>query len=191
MANRNAAMGLIPMHHLTGGMPSRLRAYAIASALAQDIFTGDPVVMTGTTNNITIATAGADNPVLGAFAGVRYVDSRGSQQFSPFWASGTVGTNIEALVYDDPYQVYEIQVNGIGIAAADVGANANLVAGAGSQVTGRSGWQLNATGINTTINFQCRILQLSRRPGNVFGQFSKAYVQIQRPLFGHQPSAGV
>lgn len=191
MANRNNAMGLIPMHHVTGGLPSRLRAYKIASALAQDLFTGDPVVMTGTDTNITIATAGNDQPVLGAFAGVRFVDAQGSQQFRPNWVSGTVATNIEALVYDDPMQCYEIQVNGVGILAADVGACANLVAGAGNALTGRSGWQLNATGIATTITFQCRILSLSRRQGNVFGQFSKAYVMLQRPLFGQQPSAGV
>lgn len=191
MANRNNPMGLLPMRHLSGGTPQRLRAYKIASGLAQDLFTGDPVVMTGTDTNITIATAGDNNPVLGAFAGVRYVDASGIQWFRPYWPSGTVATNIEALVLDDPNQIYEIQVNGVGLAAADVGACANLVAGAGNTLTGRSGWQLNATGIATTITFQCRILGLSRRLGNAFGQFAKAYVALQRPLFSAQPSAGV
>ena len=185
MPNVDRAAGLLPVRHASGGTPQRSGGYAIASALPQDLYSGDPVVLTGTGRNITIATAGADNPVVGVFAGVRYVDSNGEQQFRPRWPTGTVATEIECYVYDDPNQEFVAQVNGVGLAEADVGLNANLVAGAGNNFTGRSGWMVNATGVAVTANFQVKLLGLARQLENDYGQFAKARIRINRHLLAN------
>lgn len=192
MTNVNRPMGLVPVGHRFGGIPNRLSAYTIASGLNQDLYSGDPVDMTGTGRNITIATAGDNQPVVGVFAGVRYVDSNGEQQFRPRWPAATVATDIEALVYDDPGMIFMAQVDDTaGLAEADVGLNANLVAGSGNNFTGRSAWQIDQTGMASTITFQVRILGLARTPGNAYGQYAKALCFINRHRLNAQPSAGV
>lgn len=190
--NIDRPAGLIPVRHRGGGTPGRLGAYTIASALAENIFSGDPVDLTGSGRNIALATAGTNNPIVGIFAGVNYVDANGEQQFRPRWISGTVATEIEALVHDDPLTEFIGQVDDtLGLVVAEVGLNANLVAGTGNNFTGRSGWQIDKTGMATGITLQVRILGLSRQPNNDFGQFAKARVFINRHRYNAQPSAGV
>lgn len=192
MTNVNRPAGLIPASHGAGGTPSRLGAYTIASGYGTSLYRGDPVDLTGTGRNIQIATAGDDNPIVGVFAGVRYVDSNGEQQFRPRWPASTTATEIEALVYDDPQQLFVGQVDdSAGLVEAEVGLNANLVAGSGNDFTGQSGWQIDKTGMATTITFQVRILGLARMPDNDYGQYAKALVRINRHRYAQQPSAGV
>ena len=194
MTNVDRPSGLLPRRHRGGGTPQRIGAYTIASALAENIYSGDPVDLTGTGRNISLATAGADNPIVGIFAGVKYVNSDGDQIFRPRWPTGEVATEIEAFVYDDPFQEFVAQVDGAaGMIEADVGLNANLVAGAGSNFTGRSAWQIDNTGVATTITFQVRLLGLARAVSaseNDYGQFAKARCYINRHRYGGQPSAG-
>ncbi len=166
--------------------------YTIASALGENIYSGDPVDLTGTGRNIALASAGIDNPIVGIFAGVRYVDENGEQQFRPRWPTGQVATEIEALVYDDPFQEFIAQVDGVaGLVEANVGLLAALVAGAGNNFTGRSAWQIDQSTLAVTITLQVRVLGLSRDPENEFGQFAKARVIIHRHRYGAQPSVGV
>lgn len=191
MTNVNRPAGLTPVRHATGGTPQRMGGYSIASALGENIYSGDPVDLTGTGRNVALATAGDDNPIVGIFAGCRYVDANGEQQFRPRWISGTVATEIEAFVYDDKDMEFVGQVNGVGLLEADVGLMANLVAGAGNNFTGRSGWQVNATGIAVTVTFQVRILGLARMLENDYGVSAKARVLIHRHRYGAQASVGV
>jgi hypothetical protein len=48
---------------------------------------------------------------LGIFAGVQYLDASGKPSISPFWPSGTTGTEITAWVYDDPETLFDVQYN--------------------------------------------------------------------------------
>ena len=183
--------GLVASRHSAGGTPQRLGGYSIASALAENIYSGDPVDLTGLGRNIALATAGDDNPIVGIFAGVKYVDSNGEQQFRPRWPTGTVATEIEALVYDDPLQEFVVQVDGAaGLIEADVGLLAALVAGAGNNFTGRSAWQADQSTLAATVTLQVRILGLARQLENDYGEFAKARVVIQRHRYGAQPSVG-
>lgn len=192
MPNVNRPAGLLPVRHGAGGTPQRLGGYTIADELAEDIYSGDPVDLTGTGRNIALATAGTDNPIVGVFAGVRYVDENGDQQFRPRWSSGQSATEIEALVYDDPAMQFVIQVSGAaGLVEADVGSLANILAGTGNNFTGRSGYQLDQTSIALTITHQLRILGLARQLENDYGQFAKAVVMIQRHRYAQHNSAGV
>lgn len=181
MPNVNSPYGLRPVNHGAGGIPGRLGRYFVASGLAQNLFTGDPVTLTGTNRNITIC-AVATGMILGSFQGVRYTDSAGNIQFARNWVTGTVATGLqpnespEALVADDPEQLFTIQVSGAaGLVAADVGQTIDLLAGAGNALTGISGFLADQASLGASQ--QLRIVDLYRLPDNDFGQYAKAVVQ--------------
>lgn len=198
MTNVDRPFGFTPTRHGAGGTPQRLGSYEIDNGHPEDIFSGDPVVLSGTGRQVILATAGNANLIVGIFAGVRYTDANGDVQFRPNWVSGTVGTglqrgedNPEALVYDDPRSEFIVQVSETaGLAEADVGQLANFVAGAGNAFTGRSGYQLDQTTLNASAR-QCRILGLARIPENDYGEFAKARVLINNHMYGQLAAAGV
>ena len=115
MSSTSAPYGFRPSFHNSGQM--RPKAYVIASAYAANIFQGDPVKLTdngviqlgtsdGTRSGTTDGVA-----LLGIFAGCQYLDSSGKPTISPFWPSGTTGTEITAWVYDDPETLFDVQYN--------------------------------------------------------------------------------
>jgi hypothetical protein len=98
----------------------RPKAYTIASTYAANIFQGDPVKLTdagviqlgssdgtrdGTTDGISL---------LGIFAGCQYLDASGKPTISPFWPTGTTGTEITAWVFDDPETLFDVQYTNPG-----------------------------------------------------------------------------
>ena len=109
MANVDAAFGFVPIRHMSGNIP-RANKYTIASGLAENIFSGDLVILINT-GLLTPHTATEVNNI-GVFAGVSYTATDGSYVYSQYWPSGTVATNIVAYVYDDPYTVYKVQSAG-------------------------------------------------------------------------------
>lgn len=198
MTNVDRPFGFTATRHGAGGTPQRLGSYEIENGLAEDIFSGDPVVLTGTGRRIILSSAGNANLIVGIFAGVRFTDARGDVIFEPNWLSGTVGTglqrgedNPEALVYDDPRSEFIIQVSGAaGLVEANVGLLANFVAGTGNAFTGRSAYELDQTTLNASAR-QLRILGLSRIPENDYGEFAKARVLINNHSYGQLAAAGV
>ena len=198
MTNVDRPFGFTATRHGAGGTPQRLGSYEIENGLAENIFSGDPVVLTGTGRRIVLSTAGNANLIVGIFAGVRFTDARGDVIFEPNWLSGTVGTglqrgedNPEALVYDDPRSEFIVQVSSAsGLAEVDVGLLANFVAGTGNQFTGRSAYELDQTTLNASAR-QLRILGLSRIPENDYGEFAKARVLINNHSYGQLAAAGV
>lgn len=123
---------------------SRANPYKIASAYAADIGYGDFVKLV-TAGTIEAAAATEDG--IGIFAGVQYTDATGKPTFSKNWPSGTVATDITAWVYDDPENVFEVQVGagGTGYVQAVIGAQADVVVAAPNSLTGQSASYLNAT----------------------------------------------
>ena len=118
MSSTSAPFGFRPSFHNSGQM--RPKAYTIASTYAANIFQGDPVKLTdagviqlgssdgtrsGTTDGISL---------LGIFAGCQYLDASGKPTISPFWPSGTTGTEIVAWVYDDPETLFDVQYTNPG-----------------------------------------------------------------------------
>lgn len=183
MANANRPAGLIPYRSLTGGIPNRLGSYDITSALAQTLCRGDPVLGLGTNGrNISIATAGNALNILGSFAGVKYTASDGSITYSNVWVTGTTlqtGTVAEALVYDDPDQLFQIQITtATGLIATDVGSQANFLYAAGNLTTGASGVMLDQSTLSNSAQRQFQILGLVNAPDNEYGQYAKVLVRI-------------
>jgi hypothetical protein len=118
MSSTSAPFGFRPSFHNSGQM--RPKAYTIASTYAANIFSGDPVKLTdagviqlgssdgtrsGTTDGISL---------LGIFAGCQYLDASGKPTISPFWPSGTTGTEIVAWVFDDPETLFDVQYTNPG-----------------------------------------------------------------------------
>lgn len=186
MANPNSPAGLLPLRHANGGT-MRTNRYYIAGGLAANIYRGSAVVATGTSKQITVATAGSTTLLIGVFKGCFYVDAGGNTQFRPYWGSGqTIQANsvVEAEVFDDPLTMFAIQVSGTaGLVAANVGLIANLVIGTGSTLTGNSGDQLDQTTIGSGAQFRIEELQAVNSPQqagslNNYGQYAKALVRF-------------
>lgn len=163
MANVDAAFGFVPVRHMSGNAP-RTNKYTITSGLAENIFSGDMVILTA---DGVITPAGAtETNQIGVFAGVSYTASDGSYVYSEYWPSGTTATDIVAYVYDDPYTVFKVQSAG-SPAQTNIGNCADIVAGAGSTTNGRSGFEISGTMAATAA--QCKIIALHDAPDNAFG----------------------
>jgi len=184
MANVDAAFGLTPIRHLSGNGYSRANKYTIASGLAENIFTGDAVILIAD-GVLTPHTATEVNNI-GVFAGVSYTASDGSFVYSQYWPSGTVATDIIAYVYDDPYTVFKVQSAGT-TAQTNIGNCADLVAGAGSTLTGQSGFEMSGTMSNGTAT--CKILGVYESPDNALGTNAIMEVLINEHLL--KDSAGI
>lgn len=182
MANVSRPAGLIPVNHQSGGTPNRLGEYTIADGLAQNLFEGSVVTMTGTGRNVSLATPGNDQRVVGALMGVQYTAADGNVVFSNRWISGTAlkpGTVAKAFVYDDPNQVFSVQVDGAGLAAADIGSQGNIIAEVGNANTGRSTQQIGVASLSNSAGRMFRIIGLSPLPENDYGVAAKALVTIR------------
>ena len=184
MANVDAAFGFVPIRHLSASGSCRTNKYTIASGLAENIFSGDLCIIDAN-GQITPHTATEVNNI-GVFAGVSYTDSDGEYIYKEYFASGTTGTNIIAYVYDDPFIVYKVQSAG-SPAQTNIGNCADVVAGAGSTVSGRSGFEISGTMASGTAT--CKIMALYDAPENAFGANAVMEVLINEHLY--KDSAGI
>lgn len=167
MANANAPSGFTPIRHKTGGQLAPT-PYSIATGYATAIGMGDPVQLTGTGKNIELSESGnVDN--LGVFAGVEYTDSDGQRQWSERWVAGTAATDIVVYVYDDPFVVYEAQMD--TCAAANIGTVCDWTIGAPTAAHPRSATYLVAG--SATTGGSVRVLGLIDRPDNAYGAYAK------------------
>ncbi len=197
MANRDAPNGFVPRKHLTGGTPMRMNAYAVANPTTNAFFSGDLVRLTGAADTAgipIIEDVAVGETSVGVFAGIRFVDVNGDQQFRPFVASGVTFTAdpkspVEALVYDDPDMMFMVQVQGV-LVAADIGQNMDLVVTAGNTPTGRSRYEIDQTTAGATG--QVHVQQLDRLLGNALGADAKVLCLISEHQLAVAPGvAGV
>jgi hypothetical protein len=158
---------------LNGLTPSRMRGsganstgssvYNIASGYADNIFTGDIVVNT-TGGNVNVQLSTTDK-ALGVFVGCRYTAANGTPTWSPYWPSGTVSADAKAMVVDNPAATYLIQAD-TSVTIGDLNSfNFEVTLGAGSTVTGKSGFGLDAA-TRGLDNEMLRIVGLYDTPGN-------------------------
>lgn len=191
MANANTPTGLRPINDNGTPWSGQGRMVCFAAADSNNIFLGDPIVPTGATDSfgvpeVTIASAGATNVVLGGFVGI--TNGPAGSGFTvtrdlPVYRQASVLTY--GFVCDDPNQLYAIQEDGVGgaIAAANAGfSNGNLVAGSGSTVTGFSGWMLDSSTVASgNPTYQLRVVGLLRGPDNALGLSAKWVVRLNLP----------
>jgi len=185
MSSVSAPFGFIAAKHPSGR--ANAREYTIASAYAADVFLGDPVklvaagtIQLGTSDGTRTGTVDGVK-LLGIFAGCSYVDANGKPNYSPYWPSGQVATDIKAYVYDDPETFFLVQADG-AIAASDIGDEGDwtgFTAPGGSTATGRSLAMLDASLVGAGNQAQFRVMELDRTQDNAFGDsYTKVLVQI-------------
>jgi hypothetical protein len=146
MANPNAPSGFRPWKHGGGGTPGRLSTYTLSTAYNTALYQGDAVKTDGAGNLNPIA---AGNQGRGIFWGVKFIAADGSPKFQRNWVASTAelsGSKIEALVYDDPDQLFVVQ-SVSSMTAADIGQWVDVdTSTAGNATTGISGQQASADG---------------------------------------------
>ena len=189
MANQQSPRGLRVAGPLLGS-----HYYPVAASYATALFIGDPVILTGTSNNVTSAAAGSGNPLLGAVIGV-YDSNKvpGTLNTSGDRVNYKVGSVAAfVLVADHPQQMFIAQGDGDTsfLDADDCGGNIPLVAStAGSTLSGQSAWTLDdsATG-STSVGDQIRLIRPVENPNNTV---AIAYCDWYCFINNHQRNAGI
>lgn len=172
------------------------RPFPIASGLAVNLFSGDPVKLADTIGGGTIDLATSDGtrsgtisntPVLGIFVGCEYTDSTGKPTKSAYWPTGTVASDAVAWVVEGDQNEFVVQADAT-IAKAGIGAQANLVLGAspyGSTRTGISNAMLDATLIADDAQGQFQVIDFVEDGNNTAGDtYTQVIVRIANPQLG-------
>lgn len=162
MANIDFPRGLQPWGNLL-----RATEYKIAASYGTSLFIGDPVIATGTDRNVSIATAGTGNKILGAILAIYDVNKVPIDYFV-----ASTATAAYVLVADHPDQVFVAQGDGDTsyLDINDCNGNVNLIGGTGSTFNYRSGWELNDSDTGgSTAGDQIRLVRPAEIPGNTVG----------------------
>ena len=168
MANQDAAFGLRPLKTVGQQDDSTgMSSYWIDAADASQIFQGSLVLGTAA-GYVDIAAAGG--PLnLGAFWGCFYVDPTTLKPtFKNYYPGGITppsSKDIEAFVYDSPYQMFEVQSAATGASAqADIFSTCDIASNSGSTTNGVSSLE-SADTFGAGPN-QLKVLGVSRDPAN-------------------------
>ena len=188
MANIDKAFGLRALGNLSATGAQAQYGFTIEDNQAGAIFQGDLVTVY---DGYLVAFAPATHTAaVGVFNGCNYIDpTTGKPTWKNYYPGSvniTQGT-IQADVIDDPAQLFIIQCDG-SLTQAQIGFNADVVAGTGSTTTGQSAMELDSSTIAKTAALNLKIVGLYNVPGNEFGTNAVAVVKINEHLFG---SAGV
>ena len=194
MANQDAAFGLRPLKSVGQADDSTgMSSHAIDAAYGTAIYQGSPVVAAA--GYIAISTAGAV-PNMGAFWGCFYVDPTKLKPTFKNYYPGSItppsSKDVEAFVYDNPNQMFEIQSDNDGASTlADIFSNADLVNFGGSTLNGVSTAELDDSTIAASSDAaaQLLIIGVSRDPKNNdvtdTGGNVNWRVLVNMHLFGH------
>ena len=195
----SAPYGLKPVNLIGGQVfAGSTRLMQIASGYATNIFYGDLVkrVSDGTIEKDT-GTTTATPP--GIFLGVSFTNSSTGQiqqqQFYPASQAIKSGTQIFAVVADDPDTLFQVAVvsggttiSGVGISA--IGNNATLVQNAGSTTSGNSAVAiLDSTA--TTNTLPIRIIDVVRDTATAADNFPEVIVKINATMHQYNNALGV
>ena len=195
----SAPYGLKPVNLIGGQVfAGSTRLMQIASGYATNIFYGDLVkrVSSGT---IELDAGTTTATPCGIFLGVQFTNgSTGQvqqQQFYPASQSIKSGTQIFAVVADDPDTLFQVAVvsgtttiSGVGISA--IGNNATLVQNAGSTTSGNSAVAiLDSTA--TTNTLPIRIIDVVRDTATAADNFPEVIVKINATMHQYNNATGV
>ena len=195
----SAPYGLKPVNLIGGQVfAGSTRLMQIASGYATNIFYGDLVQrVAGGTIEKDVGTTTATP--CGIFLGVSFTNSSTGQvqqqQFYPASQAIKSGTQIFAVVADDPDTLFQVAVvssgttiSGVGITA--IGNNATLVQNAGSTITGNSAVAiLDSTA--TTNTLPIRIIDVVRDTATAADNFPEVIVKINATMHQYNNALGV
>ena len=194
MANQDAAFGLRPLKSVGQGDDSTgMSSHKIDAGDASIVYQGSPVV--AALGYVDIATAAAI-PNMGAFWGCFYNDPTTLKPTFKNYYPGSItppsSEDIEAFVYDNPNQMFEIQSDNDGASTlADIFSNADMVNFGGSTLNGVSNTELDDSTIAASSDAAAQLLIIgtSRDPKNNdvtdTGGNVNWRVLVNMHLFGH------
>lgn len=198
MANANVARGLIPYRRMTGEpYNGAANIYYVPASYATAIYLGDPVqIVSGSADTqgipaVRVITAGngtdtgiATYGLIGSMIGIvnggepPITIVQNSTVYHPASTAGYI------LVADDPDNLFMVEENGnMGGATPTAGSvpgpgkNVDLVSGAGSTVTGYSGWTLGSASLSTNA-LQMRVIRMLEQADNALGTNAKWLCRI-------------
>ena len=167
MALTKALNGFVPSRRRGSGVNSTgTSRYRVANAFGSNIFYGDLVKLDGGYIEVITTTT---NYAAGVFQGCEYIDPVSKQPvFSNYYPSGVSSAvgNVTAFVVDDPAATYIVQADA-SVSVGDVNLNFDVTLGAGSTVTGISGFGIDASTRKETTAM-VRVLDVWGEPGNAF-----------------------
>ena len=180
MANVDNPRGARPVKRMDGGPVNVANKWSVDSSNGTAIFIGDFIKLEA---DGYVAPAAAGGSILGVCVGVLDDYSDLSRRYLPASTAGTI------LVCDDPWTIFEVQEDSDSSALtfANIGSNADIIAGSGSTTTGQSGFELSGTMAAGTAS--CKILGLYEKPDNAFGANAIMEVLINEHLL--KDSAGI
>ena len=195
----SAPYGLKPVNLIGGQVfAGSTRLMQIASGYATNIFYGDLVkrISDGTIEKDAGTTTATPT---GIFLGVQFTNgSTGQvqqQQFYPASQAIKSGTQIFAVVADDPDTLFQVAVvssgttiSGVGITA--IGNNATLVQNAGSTTSGNSAVAiLDSTA--TSGSLPIRVIDVVRDTATAADNFPEVIVKINATMHQYNNATGV
>ena len=195
----SAPYGLKPVNLIGGQVfAGATRLMEIASGYATSIFYGD-LVLRVTSGTIEKDVGTATATPCGVFLGVSFTNSNGQvqqQQFYPASQSIKSGTQIFAVVADDPDTLFQVvscsattTVAGMGIAA--IGSNIALIQHAGSTTTGNSKVAIDEGTQTTTNTLPIRIIDVVRETATGADTFVEFIVKINATMHQYNNSTGI
>ena len=196
----SAPYGLKPVNLIGGQVfAGSTRLMEIASGYATNIFYGDLVkrVADGTIEKDTGTATATPN---GVFLGVSFTNaSTGQVQQQQFYPASTAiksGTQIFAVVADDPDTLFQVvscssgtTVAGMGISA--IGNNIELIQNAGSTISGNSAVAINEGTQAVTSTLPIRIIDVVRESATGADTFVEFIVKINATMHQYNNSTGV
>ncbi len=175
MANVNNPSGFRPLNGVCVRPPTK---YRIETGYSEDLFIGDLVTLSS--GYLVVATAGTDNPVLGAIVGFECRD--GGMKEGGYYPDDSPYV-WDALVADDPSQRFVAQDDGEGtpMAIGKLGLTGNAIfAHAGNKHSNISGQELDGSTFATgqAVTDQLRLIDIVEKPGNAWGANGEYVVEI-------------
>ena len=167
--------GLTPVRYKSGApYNGAANLYSVASGETNNIFIGDPVLISGTGDAAGIpgvVRAAAGDRMTGVVVGFGQFDGASAGSTTAINRGyRTASTADYLLVADDPALLFAVEEDAVGgaLATTDIGNNADLVGGTGSTVTRRSGYMLDSS-TKVTTTAQVRIWGFDQTIGNTIG----------------------
>lgn len=162
MANLDAPRGATPVNRSGANHTGNVERFHVDSSNGTAIFVGDFVVQEAD-GNVTPATAGTGNRILGAVTSVKVdLDTRATEH-PGYLPASTSGDVFVCLAQDGQY--FRIQEDGT-LGANAKGARAEFVAGSGSTVTGRSAHEVDSSSEGTGATKQLQLVDAVDSPDN-------------------------
>jgi hypothetical protein len=183
----SAPYGLKPVNLIGGQVyAGSTRLLKIASGYAANIFYGD-VVKLVSTGTIEKDTGTSTATPVGVFMGCTYTDPSSKQpRWSQYWPTGTVASDAQAYVVDDPDVLFKVAAVSSGTTVAFygqtvIGNNVSLVQNSGSTTTGDSAVAIDGSSAATTVSLPIRIIAGVPDTANSSGEFCEFICKWNAP----------